>query len=63
MDILNRKSEDVSELLRAWGNGDSDAWDTLVPIVYDELRKRASRQLRNERQNHTLHTTALVHEA
>ena len=63
MELSYRQNEDVSGLLIAWGNGDSDAWNRLVPIVYGELRRRASTQLRKERQNHTLRTTALVHEA
>lgn len=52
----------VSELLLAWNQGDGDAFDRLVPIIYDELRKRAHYHLRGERSNHTLQTTALVHE-
>jgi RNA polymerase sigma factor (TIGR02999 family) len=54
---------EISDLLRAWNLGDQGALDRLVPVVYDELRKQAHRHLRNERQNHTLRTTALVHEA
>ena len=56
-------NEDISGLLAAWKGGDDDAWNSLVPIIYDELRRRASTYLRRERQNHTLQTTALVHEA
>lgn len=52
----------VSELLIAWKEGDDRAFDRLVPIIYDELRKRAHYHLRYERSNHTLQTTALVHE-
>jgi RNA polymerase sigma factor (TIGR02999 family) len=44
-------------------DGDPDAWDRLLPLVYDELRRIARRQLRRERAGHTLSTTALVHEA
>ena len=43
--------------------GDRDAVDRLVPLVYDELRRIAHRRLRGERADHTLDTTALVHEA
>ncbi len=57
------KIEDISELLAAWNGGDQEAWDRLVPIVYEELRRRARAYLRNERNGHTLRTTALVHEA
>ncbi len=54
---------DVSQLLRAWAAGDVHARDELVPLVYHELRKRASGYLRHERPDHTLQATALVHEA
>lgn len=53
----------VSQLLRAWGRGDAQAQDELLPLVYQELRRRASAYLRRERPNHTLQPTALVHEA
>ena len=53
----------VSQLLRAWASGDLQARDELVPLVYHELRKRASGYLRHERPDHTLQATALVHEA
>ncbi len=53
---------EISQLLAAWNNGDQEAWNNLVPIVYDELRHAARRQLRNERADHTLETTGLVHE-
>lgn len=53
----------VTELLVNWSNGDQDALNKLLPLVYDELRKLASRYLRRERPDHTLQTTALVHEA
>jgi RNA polymerase sigma factor (TIGR02999 family) len=56
-------SGDVSQLLRAWAGGDLHARDALVPLVYHELRKRASGYLRHERPDHTLQATALVHEA
>lgn len=52
----------ISELLDAWSSGDREAWDKLLPLVYDELRGQAHRYLRRERANHTLQTTALVHE-
>jgi RNA polymerase sigma factor (TIGR02999 family) len=54
---------DVTELLRAWGNGDLGARDRLLPLVYDELRRRAAARLRRERRGHTLQPTELVHEA
>jgi RNA polymerase sigma factor (TIGR02999 family) len=63
MERLYHQSHDVSGLLRAWGQGDEDAIKHLVPLVYDELRNCAHRHLKAERRsNHTLETTALVHE-
>lgn len=53
----------VTQLLRAWGRGDLQARDDLVPLVYRELRRRAAGYLRRERRDHTLQPTALVHEA
>jgi RNA polymerase sigma-70 factor (ECF subfamily) len=53
----------LSHLLRAWGGGDLQARDALVPVVYRELRRRAGAYLRRERSDHTLQPTALVHEA
>jgi len=55
--------KDVTDLLNDWGHGDQEALNKLMPLVYDELRRLASRYLRNERAGHTLQTTALVHEA
>ena len=52
----------VTGLLQAWGRGDVEARDALVPIVYRELRRRAGAYLRRERADHTLQATALVHE-
>ena len=53
----------ISGLLRAWGHGDLQARDTLLPLVYGELRRRAASHLRRERPDHTLQPTALVNEA
>ena len=53
----------VTELLRRAGAGDRGALDRALPLVYDELRRLARRQLRREAEGHTLNTTALVHEA
>src|SRR6476659_2624278 len=52
----------VSQLLRAWGRGDAQAREDLVPLVYQELRRRAAAYLRRERPDHTLQPTALVNE-
>lgn len=54
---------EVSKLLQIWRGGDRDALDTLLPLVYKELRRVAHSQLRNERPNHTLQSAALVNEA
>jgi RNA polymerase sigma factor (TIGR02999 family) len=53
----------VTELLRRWRKGDQEALDSLVPLVYEELRRVAHNHLRQERSDHTLQSTALVHEA
>jgi len=53
----------VSRLLQAWGGGDLQARDDLMPLVYRELKLRAAAYLRGERPDHTLQPTALVHEA
>src|SRR5262249_39634673 len=50
-------------LLQAWGRGDADAGDQLLPLVYNELRRRAASYLRKERAGGTLQPTALIHEA
>lgn len=56
-------SSDITELLLAWGNGDADALDKLIPIVYQELHRLAAHYMRKENAGHTLQTTALVNEA
>ncbi len=53
---------DITGLLLSLSQGHHEALDTLMPIVYDDLRRVAHRQLRGERPGHTLNTTALVHE-
>ena len=55
-------SSDVTGLLLRWSQGDAGALDRLLPLIYEELRRIASRQLRDERHEHTLAPTALVHE-
>ncbi|CAN5823860.1 sigma-70 family RNA polymerase sigma factor [soil metagenome] len=54
---------DIADLLLQTGNGGHDALDRVFPLVYEELRRLAHRQLRAEPTGHTLCTTALVHEA
>ena len=59
----NEGTSAVTQLLLAYNEGDADALDDLVPLVYDALRRVAHQQLRGERRDHTLSSTALVHEA
>lgn len=55
--------DEITAMLKAWGDGDREALEALVPRVYDELRRQAHRYLRGERPNHTLQTSALINEA
>ena len=55
--------QNITELLLAWNEGNREALDKLMPLVYDELHRQAARFLRRERSDHTLQTTALIHEA
>lgn len=59
----DRETTEVSRLLVAWSNGDREALERLLPLVYGELHALAARYLRGERPDHTLQTTALIHEA
>ena len=56
-------SHDVTQLLLQWRQGDEQAFEQLVPLVYEELRRMARQYLRRERARHTIQTTTLVHEA
>ena len=56
-------SPDVTELLRGWSSGDRLAGEQLIAAVYTELHRQAGRAMRREADDHTLQTTALVHEA
>jgi RNA polymerase sigma factor (TIGR02999 family) len=56
-------TNDITKLLQGWQGGDGAALDALVPVVYKELRRLAHYELRKERPDHTLQSTALVHEA
>jgi RNA polymerase sigma-70 factor, ECF subfamily len=60
---MNQSSLDVTVLLKEISSGNRDALAKLVPVVYDELRRLAAYYLRQERSDHTLQATALVHEA
>lgn len=54
---------EITQLLSAWGEGDQEAFDRLIALVYEELSRIASRALRGEAVGHTLTTHALVHES
>ncbi len=54
---------ELTQLLLAWSKGEQEALERLVPLVYGELRRMASRYMSRERADHPLQTTALVHEA
>ncbi len=56
-------SEDITQLLVAWGKGDQQALEQLMPLVYSELHRLAHRHIRKERPGHTLQTSALLNEA
>ena len=61
--MADAPSHDVTRLLARWKDGDEDALQQLVPIVHEELRRLARRQMAGERPGHTLQPTALVNEA
>ncbi len=61
--MITQHQREVTQLLQQWQGGDEEAMDRLMPLVYNELRQLAHRHLQRERADHTLRTTALVHEA
>jgi RNA polymerase sigma-70 factor (ECF subfamily) len=61
--VANPEKFDITQILRDWNRGDPEAPARLMPLVYEELRRRAADCLRRERKDHTLQPTALVHEA
>src|SRR6266581_8558426 len=63
MSLTQPPATSVTLLLKRYSNGDQEALAELIPQIYDELRRLASFYLQSERVNHTLQTTALVHEA
>lgn len=63
MRVPQDSSDQVTQLLVRWRGGDREALDALMPIVYSELRRMAHSFLQRERSDHTLQSTALVHEA
>ncbi len=61
--MLPAASNQVTQLLARWSDGDRTAREALIPLVYDELRRIARSALSRQRPDHTLESTALVHEA
>ena len=57
------KPHEISRILQEWSEGGAEVSERLMPLIYDELRRQASRYMRRERIGHTLQTTALIHEA
>jgi RNA polymerase sigma factor (TIGR02999 family) len=60
---VQERTGEITHLLQGWRAGDPKALDELLPLVYKELQRLAHFQLRNERADHTLQSTALVNEA
>ena len=60
---MSAPTDNLTQLLLDWSEGDDGALERLMPVVYDDLRRQAARFLRRERPGHTLQTTALAHEA
>ncbi|HYJ41711.1 MAG TPA: ECF-type sigma factor, partial [Steroidobacteraceae bacterium] len=67
MDVDNKNDKqspgEVTRLLQSWADGDKSALEALWPMVYDDVRRLARRQMAGERGDHTLQSTALVNEA
>jgi RNA polymerase sigma factor (TIGR02999 family) len=61
--VASPSPQNVTQLLKAWSNGEQAALDQLIPLVYSELHRLAHRYMERERSTHTLQSTALVHEA
>ncbi len=59
---MEENSQQITQLLKQWSDGDAEVLDDLMPLVYVELRRQASGYLRRERSNHTLQPTALINE-
>ena len=60
--MATRSSDEITQLLERWSNGEEQARDELVPLVYSELHRLAATYLRRERAEHTLQPTALINE-
>jgi RNA polymerase sigma factor (TIGR02999 family) len=60
---MEENSQEITQLLLRWGKGDAEAFEQLMPLVYNELRRMAANYMRRQNPGHTLQTTALVNEA
>lgn len=60
---MSRGEHRPTELLLAWSRGEAQAFEQLVPLIHDELKRLAQRHMAHERQDHTLQASALVNEA
>ncbi len=60
---MEENSQQITQLLNQWSDGDAEVLDDLMPLVYGELRRQAAGYLRRERSDHTLQPTALINEA
>ena len=60
---MDKPEGEITRLARRWSEGDEDAFDRLIEVVYDDLRGIAHRHVRNSSAHGTINTTALVHEA
>jgi len=63
MKMATRSPQGITQLLERWSQGDEEALDRLMPLVYDELHRLAGAYLRREHREHTLQPTALINEA
>ena len=61
--MTSKATDNLTDLLLKWSNGDKAALEKLMPLIHGELRRLAHRYMRRERDGHTLQTTALVNEA
>ena len=63
MHLSTETQTQITQLLKQWNGGDQQALETLMPLVYSELKRLAGSYLRRERPDHTLQSAALVNEA
>ena len=61
--VARAETDEITLMLRQWSDGEAAALDKILPLVYNELHRQASRYLKRERPNHTIQTTELINEA